>query len=280
MPLQLAVTEQNGSISEHLLYEGRTYHVGRAEDADIVIAHPQVSRSHIVLRSTANRQVTRPIWTLEDTSSTGCFTARGAVKALALEKPQTLQLGPVPCRFTPIEKNNVVQLDSQREWRKRQLQQYQEQIQSCSSSQSLVNLAQECLVNSLGCERGALVLFDRINNFSIEIGYQDWMQSEIFTGSRTLINQTMQTNSVRAIGNIAADESLNQQHSIINYGIQAAISVPVCVQDNPVGVLYADSISNRRYFTQTDIEFATSLANLISMRLLFHKIEHRLSLIS
>ena len=38
MPLQLAVTEQNGSISEHLLYEGRTYHVGRADDADIVLS--------------------------------------------------------------------------------------------------------------------------------------------------------------------------------------------------------------------------------------------------
>ena len=279
MPLQIAFTEKNGSVSEHLLFEGREYHIGRSESADIVIPHPQVSRSHIVLR--ASKQADNDhVWQLNDMSSTGCFSAGMQVKHLTLIKPQVLRLGPVPCEFTPIALNNVVKLDSHREWRKQQLKQYQTQLQRCNGSTALINLARECLLQSLGCERASLILFDRTNDYQLGVGYESWMQGDEFTGSRTIINQCMQTNAVRAIGNIVCDDSLNKQQSVINHGIQAAICVPVCLDETPVGVLYADSTKGRRYFTQTDIEFATSLANMISMRLLFHTIEHKLSLIS
>lgn len=280
MPLQFAFTEGNGSISEHLLFEGREYQIGRADSADVVISHPQISRSHIVLRATKLADNDH-VWHLNDTSSTGCFSSAGIpVKHLTLDKPHVLQLGPIPCEFTPVAFNNVVKLDSQREWRKQQLKQYQNQLQYCNNSTALINLARECLTQSLGCERASLILFDKINNYQLGVGYEDWMQGEDFTGSRTIINQCMQANAVRAIGNIVSDHSLNKQHSIINHGIQAAICVPVCLDEKPVGVLYADSTLGRRYFTQTDIEFTTSLANMISMRLLFHTIEHKLSLIS
>lgn len=280
MPLQFAFTESNGSVSEHLLFEGREYQVGRADSADIVIPHPQISRSHIVLR-TAKYADNDHIWQLDDTSSTGCFSNAGTpVKHLTLDKPHVLQLGPIPCEFTPVAFNNVVKLDSQREWRKQQLKRYQNQLQHCNNSTTLINLARECLTQSLGCERASLILFDKINNYQLGVGYEDWMQGDDFTGSRTIINQCMQTNAVRAIGNIVCDNTLNKQQSIINHGIQAAVCVPVCLDEKPIGVLYADSILGRRYFTQTDIEFATSLANMISMRLLFHTIEHKLSLIS
>lgn len=210
MPLQLAFTENNGSVSEHLLFEGREYQVGRAENADIIIAHPQVSRSHVVLRATKQADNDH-VWQLSDTSSTGCYSAGVPVKQLTLDKPLVLQLGPIPCQFTPVAFNNVVRLDSQREWRKQQLKQYQTQLQRCHSSTALVNLARECLIQSLGCERASLILFDRINQYQLGVGYEDWMQGDDFTGSRTIINQCMQTNGVRAIGNIVCDSSPKQK---------------------------------------------------------------------
>ena len=141
MPLQFAFTERNGSVSEHLLFEGREYQVGRADSADIVIPHPQVSRSHIVLRA-AKHADNDQIWQLDDTSSTGCFSNAGIpVKHLTLDKPHVLQLGPIPCEFTPVALNNVVKLDSQREWRKQQLNRYQNQLQHCNNSTALINLS-------------------------------------------------------------------------------------------------------------------------------------------
>ncbi|MDP2537956.1 GAF domain-containing protein [Alteromonas stellipolaris] len=275
MPLQIAVSQPNGSVTEHVLFEGRQYRIGRAHSADIVIAHPQISRLHAELQATNDH-----LWQLNDTSSTGCFSGGMPVKNIAINKPQHLFFGPISCQLTPVEHNKVIQLDSQRVWRERQLKRYQHQLQNCNDSSALVHIARECLIQSLACERASLILFDEENRALFGLGYEPWMNAENFTGSRTIIQRTMETNSVLAVGNIVADDSLNAQRSIIRNGIQAAISVPVCIDDKPIGVLYADSLVGRRYFTDTDIEFAKSLANLLSLRLLFHAIEHKLSLIN
>lgn len=276
MPLQIAIPQPNGSIAEHLLFEGRQYNIGRAEHADIVIAHPQVSRLHATLRATNDSE-----WSLDDTSSTGCFSAGKAISSHIINQPQELFLGPVSCRLTPLNLEKVVQLDSQRVWRKEQLKRYQNQLQGCDSSVALVHLARECLLHSLGCERASLLLFnDDPQNMQVNLGYEPWMDDANFTGSRTIIRQCVEHNQVLALGNLANEARFSQQQSVIRNNIQAAICVPVCVDNKPVGVLYADSIQSRQFFTQTDIEFAKSLANLLSLRLLFHAIELRLSLIS
>lgn len=275
MPLQIAISQPNGSVAEHLLFEGRQYQIGRAQNADIIIAHPQISRLHAKLHATNDS-----LWQLNDTSSTGCFSGGMPFKKIAIDKPQHLFFGPVSCQLTPLEHTKVIQLDSQRVWRERQLKRYQGQLQSCNDSAALIHIARECLIQSLACERASLILFDEENKTLFGLGHEPWMNSDNFTGSRTIIKRTMETNTVLAVGNIVADNSLCAQQSIIRNGIQAAISVPVCIDDKPVGVLYADSVVGRRYFTETDIEFAKSLANLLSLRLLFHAIEHKLSLIN
>ena len=275
MPLQVAIKQHDGTVAEHLLFEGRDYSVGRSLESDVVINHPQVSRSHALINADNDKN-----WFIDDISSTGCFSFGQPIKKLKLDKAQHLHLGPVSCELKPLDYSNVIKLDSQREWRRTQLSRYQSQLQHCDSSVSLVHLARECLTQSLGCERASLVLFDNISQFQLGVGYEPWMNGDGFTGSRTIIKRSMEQGDVLALGNIVAENDFNTQHSIIKYGIQAAISVPVVVNDRPVGVLYADSTKNRMYFTQTDIEFARSLANLISLRLLFHTIEHKLSLIS
>lgn len=274
MPLQMAIKQQDGSVAEHILFEGRDYSVGRSPSSDIIVNHPQVSRSHARLNTDSESS-----WYLDDTSSTGCYALGQPVRKLKLDKQQSLLLGPVACELRPIDYSNVVKLDSQREWRKSQLHRYQRQFQHCKDSSALVHLARECLTHSLGCERASLILIDNVNNLELGVGYEPWMKGDGFTGSRTIIRSCIAQSDVLAIGNVVANDSFNAQHSVVKNGIQAAISVPVLVQNKTVGVLYADSTESRRYFTQTDIEFARSLANLISLRLLFHTIEHKLALI-
>ena len=49
MPLQIAVSQPNGSVTEHVLFEGRQYRIGRAHSADTV------SYTHLTLPT--NREV-------------------------------------------------------------------------------------------------------------------------------------------------------------------------------------------------------------------------------
>ncbi|WP_232365076.1 FHA domain-containing protein [Salinimonas marina] len=96
MPLQIAYTQTDGSVCEHMLFEGRQYRIGRSGDADITIAHPQVSRLHACLQAQNDAH-----WTFSDTSSTGCFAHGKAISNLMINQVYTILLGPVACQLTP-----------------------------------------------------------------------------------------------------------------------------------------------------------------------------------
>ncbi len=273
MPLQLAVPQPDGVIAEHTLFAGRDYVVGRAQGSDIVIANAQVSRQHASLRADDD-----DTWLCTDTSSTGCYDNGQPVASTTIASARVLHFGPVPCRLTPVSRKALVKQDSQQVWRKQQLGRYHRQINRCESTLTLVNVARECMQQTLHCERAALILFDKQAGFQSSIGYQPWMDADSFSGSRTIISRCMEAGTPLAIGNIQQDTSLNAQQSILQHGIKAALCVPVKVENDTVGVLYGDNTQGRVYFSDTDVRFATSLGQFLSLRLLFQSIEHKISL--
>ncbi len=274
MPLQLAVSTPQGTVAEHFLIEGQPYHIGRAETADVVISHPQVSRQHAVLSTTSEQ-----LWSLNDTSSTGCFQSGKKISSLLITNEQSILLGPVACRLKRVSNQEMEKSESHQIWRKRQLQQYRTQLSRCDNSLSLIQVAREYMIQSLGCERAALILFDAESGFQQGLGYEPWMDAEGFSGSRTVIKNAIANHSPLALGNLKAEQEYALQPSVIQHNILAALCVPVLVEHQVVGVLYGDNTQGRQYFTNTDVAFATSLANVLSLRLLFHSIDHKISLL-
>lgn len=274
MPLQLAVPQPDGVVAEHVLFEGRDYLIGRARASDIVIEHPQVSRQHAILRAQSDN-----LWALSDASSTGCFDNGRAITSVTLRCAKTLHFGPVPCRLTPVDTRSQLRQDSQNVWRQQQLSRYHQLLNQSRDSLDLVQVARECLMQTLQCERAALILFDKHAGFQAGIGYEPWMDADGFTGSRTIIQRSIESGESLAIGHVQGDTALSARQSIIRYGIKAALCVPVKVDGDTIGVLYGDNTQGRVCFTEADTLFANSLAQFLSLRLLFHSIEHKISLV-
>ncbi|AXR07821.1 GAF domain-containing protein [Salinimonas sediminis] len=275
MPLQLAVTQPDGSVREHLLYEGRAYSVGRADEADITIPHPQVSRLHASLQASNDA-----MWSLTDTSSNGCFSSGSAVSKLIIAQPSSVMFGPVTCQLTPVLPTDVLRADSQQVWREQQLKMHSKQLQQCTSSQALLLLAQECMQQFLGCERAAAMLVSDPGMGTISASYPQWLRQDGFTGSRSFIRQCLATQAVMAVGDLTEEAGLANQQSIIRYNIKAALAVPLMLNDTAIGVLYADSITSRCYFTDTDIALVCRLASLLACRILLLTIDHKINAIT
>lgn len=273
MPMQLKVTLDSGWIAEHVLFEGNVYQIGRANNADVLIQHPQISRLHAKLSANDDQ-----VWSLEDTSSVGCFKNGQRVTNLPLDGQQTLQLGPISCQFKPIDHHQLTVLDNQAIWRKQQVDQFSRQFTQCQSSAALLDAARQCLSQTLGCERSALILLDKNNDLQRCLGYQQWMQQDNFTGSRTIIRRCIAEQRPQAIGNIQDEPILAAQQSVVRNNIQAALCVPVISEDQVIAVLYADNTQERQFFTQTEVEFVESFASILSLRLLFQSIGHNISL--
>jgi hypothetical protein len=272
MPMQVNISLESGLMSEHILFEGNAYNIGRSNQADVLINHPQISRQHATLSANDDS-----IWSLRDTSSVGCYHHGKRVSYVPLTKEETLHLGPVSCQFKHLNHHQLTAFDNQKMWRKRQLLQLSKQFSQCYSSVALLESARHCLIQTLGCERVAMILVDEQKQLQHCLGYETWMKKHSFSGSNTIIQRCINEQRVLAIGNVKADPSLAIQHSVIRHNIQAALCVPIKSENHIIGVLYADNTQGRQSFTETEVKFVESFANILSLRLLFQSIEHNIS---
>ena len=108
MPMHVNVSLESGLIAEHVLFEGNEYNIGRASTADVLIDHPQISRTHATLSANDDH-----IWSLQDTSSVGCFQHGKRVTSLPIKGKQTLRLGPISCQFKQLNHHQLTVLDNQ-----------------------------------------------------------------------------------------------------------------------------------------------------------------------
>ena len=239
-----------------------------------MINHPQISRDHATLSANDDN-----IWTLRDTSSVGCYHHGKRVDYLPLTNEKILHLGPVSCQFRHLDHHQLTAFDNQNMWRQRQLLQLSKQFSQCSSSLALLDSARHCLLQTLGCERAALVLVDQKKQLKQCLGYETWMEKHSFSGSNTIIQRCIDEQRILAIGNIQDDPSLAMQQSVIRHNIQAALCVPIMSENDVIGVLYADNTQGRQFFTETEVKFVESFANILSLRLLFQSIEHNISVL-
>ncbi|MFT4938879.1 MAG: hypothetical protein ACI88A_001910 [Paraglaciecola sp.] len=273
MPMQVNITMGTGFIAEHLLFEGNAYSIGRSNQADVLINHPQVSRAHAMLSANDD-----DMWSFQDTSSAGCFHQGRRITSLSISDEKIVRLGPVSCQFRYLDHHQLTAIDNKQTWRKQQLEQMSKQFSQCSSNQTLLDSARHCLLQTLGCERAALILLDQEKDLQQCLGYQPWMRDHNFSGSRTIIKRCIAQQKALAIGNILNEPELAGQHSVMRNNIQAALCVPIKLDNHLSGVLYADNTQKRQSFTQTDVQFVESFANILSLRLLFQSIEHNISL--
>ena len=278
MPLQLAYANEQGVITEHLMYEGTSYRLGRSRQADIVIQHPQISRLHATIKTDTHNSHSH--WTIDDTSSNGCFLGGRAIKHETLPDNSLVFLGPVPCQIKRLSLNDLAQQDSVYFWRKQQLRQFEKTIYQSRDTSAMLDVARHSMIQTLGCERAALLLFNEQLEIGSAMGHEDWMDTTQFSGSRTVIRHAIETRQPVAIGDVQADQQFNARQSIVRFGIKAALCVPVIAENRVIGVLYGDNTQGRQYFTVTDVKLTQLLANMLSLRLLFHSIEHNISLVT
>jgi pSer/pThr/pTyr-binding forkhead associated (FHA) protein len=271
--MQVNISTEAGYIAEHLLFEGNAYSIGRSNQADVMINHPQVSRAHALLSANDDN-----IWSFQDTSSAGCFHQGKRISSLSITDQNVVQLGPVICQFKHLDHHQLTAIDNKQTWRKQQLAHLSKQFSQCNSSHALLESARHCLIQTLGCERAALILVDQEKDLQQCLGYQAWMHDRNFSGSRTIIKRCIEQQQALAISNISSVPELADQQSVIRNNIQAALCVPIKLDNHLTGVLYADNTLDRQYFTQTDVHFVESFANILSLRLLFQSIEHNISL--
>ncbi|MCL4410791.1 MAG: GAF domain-containing protein [Gammaproteobacteria bacterium] len=266
MPLRLRVhlTEQPSSMK--ILLEGRSYVLGRGESADIQILDPGVSRTH------AKLHVVDGAWWMEDLDSRyGCYQNDERIRRVAIaDSLAAFRLGRVICDATPISYKEASSFGNQLAWQKTQIRNSARRLAEPMELNALATAATETLQNLFPRERAALLILDEQGEVLSACGNPQWSQKNEFRVSRSAIARAVQQQTPLVLSNIHIDHQLSQADSVVSYGIQSLICVPVVFAQRVYAVLYADSCEVSRRFTELDLEvvraYARQLGHVFGLR--------------
>lgn len=85
--------------------------------------------------------------------------------------------------------------------------------------------------------------------------------------SSGIINEVASARRGRIVEDAAANPMLNDNRSIVISNIRAAVCVPIVVNDNCVGAIYADYPGRARLYREPDLDFLTAFASIAGVSL-------------
>ncbi len=247
----------DGAAVECLLRSPHSGLVGRAPPVDMVLAHPSVSRRHAEF-------VPGPKgWTLRDLDSkNGSFADGARIGAQTLAVPTWLRFGDVHCEFRPIDAAEVGRA-SRRTSERRNLS--LARTEQASRQQVLPDLLRETLaaiVDLSGCERGFLLLKDPEGLVvrATQGMEPTAMMRPMFGGSVGAIERALRDRTPVVVNDAGTDSHFSGRVSIVAGGLRTLVSVPLMLDDQVLGLAYADSRRPGSLVTTLDLELLKAFA--------------------
>ncbi|SEK71722.1 GAF domain-containing protein [Colwellia chukchiensis] len=260
MPARITVCYPNQPAVESFLYEGSGYRIGRANECELLLDHPTVSRQH------AKVAHTNDIWQLEDQRSRNGTKVNGiAITQSTLKTDALISVGELDCLF---ETKSVAQLDaihSHNQWRLSNSKSMSALPMSEHLQQNLSAQLQNIIMLT-GTQRGIILLGDTLSTLQVSIAHgmqlQDFKLAK-FEGSVGAISQCFQSGQAVIAMDISQHERLSARKSIELKKISALACIPLFYENSVVGVVYTDSKLSDKVLTELDIEILSTMSQQI-----------------
>ncbi len=131
----------------------------------------------------------------------------------------------------------------------------------------LLDLALGMLLDVTRAERGFIILVDEEGNFR-HLAAHDILDEEItspeYRTSHTMVQKVISSGKSRLVLDTTKDETLREAKSIVDLGLRSVLSVPIILEKKTIGVVYLDTTSLARSFTQSDITLIEAFSERIS----------------
>ncbi|MEX0900532.1 MAG: GAF domain-containing protein [Gammaproteobacteria bacterium] len=250
MPLRLTLFLPSRPGVERRLDDGRRYRLGRDSSADLVVDDARVSREHVLIDGT------NPVWRVRDLGSKNGLRIDGLpVAAAAIEKPVWLSIGGIPVLTEPVCAPDPDTANDERR---------------VAIKRALADLHQpdEVVVRALDsfrrvaeCDRagvwqtdrdGALVCLRRIGRTEPP-------------PSLGVIAKVIENGVPVFCCDTAGATAIAMRASVISGGLRAIAALPLVAAGQTIGVVYADSGSPGKLFTEYDADLLRNVADQLSI---------------
>lgn len=250
MPAKITVCYRDKPAVESFLYEESGYRIGRAQECELLLNHPTVSRHH------AKVNHSNKIWQLFDERSRNGTKVNGiAITHSTLHEDALISVGQLDCLFETKTTEQLHALTQHNEWR----------LANCANQTTNINQnlrdhiysQLQNIILLTGTQRGTVLLGDSLDSLQVclSIGLQttDFKLSQ-FEGSIGAISQCLDNGKQVIAMNVSHEQLLKSRQSIELKQISALACIPLFYQDNVIGVIYTDSKMSDKILTELDIE--------------------------
>ena len=263
-----------GEYREYYTLEKQESRVGRDESSDIVLNDDTVSRHHarIVLSDQG--------YLVKDLDSKNGTRVNGSlIREAHLHQGDRIHFGDVRARFfeSPTDELPFDEgLDTgtllvpwedigESSTRLRFLYELAEAAASAEDEKDVISKGLEILGGQLDCENTYIGLYyEALGNIGKGFfrSFADDSQGR-FALSRTILSRTIESRAGVILEDVREESFLQDAESVLASGMRSALCTPMIVAGDLVGVLYADTRSRVRRFTNDDLAFATALGSML-----------------
>lgn len=268
MPLKLTVFPPDLPGRQVVLSEGCRYLLGRSPEADVVVADGRVSGRHLLIDGRSGS------WRISDQASkNGTRIAGRPLDSTTLEGPVWLNIGGVPA-FAEPQSRQATRADEQSQERRRAAAATLNQgLHGDLAARILLKRCLDALLQLSGCERACIWMSGAAMSGNTMSGDTGALRPLMLRGaarprpSRSVIETVAATGKHCIASDTAGAEAELQRGSIERGGIRALVVLPLITRGRCLGVLYADSLSPGKLFTELDIDLLSGLAAQTSVAL-------------
>ncbi|HET7466083.1 MAG TPA: adenylate/guanylate cyclase domain-containing protein [Candidatus Dormibacteraeota bacterium] len=140
----------------------------------------------------------------------------------------------------------------------------------CSSlnQDEVLQRAIDRVITYMHASRGYIVLVDpATGKLSVEVagGETDLEKAKRFLGSKTVIEQVVQTKKAVVSTDASLDDRFKGQQSVILQNLRSIIAVPLVTKGEVIGAVYVDNPFRAAIFEEKDKEFLQRIADLAAI---------------
>lgn len=267
MTHSLTIYAQEAAAREVALPAEGAVTIGRDDHCDIVLSDQSVSRRHAQLTITDEAVV------LEDLGSkNGCFVDHQRIqRSKQLHSGQRLRLGDVRVRLVGASSRLVRTAG--------QSHHLQRRLTPELGPQALIQQSLKGILDLSDFSRGFVLLRAEKDSWKIVATTgieQQELNAQHFSGSLTCVRQCVATKKPIIVHRVDPVAWLAGQPSVVEGGIQALLCLPMEVQQQVIGVIYADRTQPGEEVHELELSILASLAQHAAMALAIAKMETQL----
>jgi hypothetical protein len=265
MPARFSAYPPDGPALVRLLQDDVPYRIGRAEDCELCVEHISISRFHAELSGS------KAAWSLHDLGSKNGLRVDGHMtQRISISKSTWFAVGDVYCWLELIDEAAVAMFKVQDERRRSISRSLSSRLLPNLGTATLLPQTLDVILELAGLERG-FVLYGaageplRVRS-SRGLAVED-MAKPGFSGSVTAVDRALAEHQNVVCCDTNDSPWLGIRPSVRLGGIRALVCVPLRVQGNALGVVYADSRKPGPPITELDLELIRNVAEHASAAL-------------